>query len=75
MFRELWGLGPEAFRLRYALLARFAALMTRGLSAAHAAGRYRKPPDDPHLRVGQNEAVGMKYINSGEHERALRRRR
>lgn len=73
VFRELWGIGPEAFRLRYALLARFAALMTRGLSAAHAAGRYRKPPDEirVYALVSAIEAVGMKYMDSGEHERAL----
>ena len=73
MFREVRGAGSKLESRRDALLARFADLLERGVARSHAMGVAKNPPDDVRVYalVAGMEAVAMRYVDRGEHERAL----
>jgi AcrR family transcriptional regulator len=72
MFREVRAAGPEHEVRREALLSRFAALLSRGIARAHAMGIASQPPDELRIfaLVAGMEAVGMRYLERREAERA-----
>jgi AcrR family transcriptional regulator len=73
IFREVRSAGPELEARREALLQRFASLMFEGIARAQALGVCRLPPDEirVYALVAAMEAVGMRYVERGEHARAI----
>lgn len=73
MFVIARGAGPELDQKREALRQRFADLMFEGVAKSHRAGVAARPPDRirVYALVAGLEAVGMQYVERGEHERAM----
>jgi AcrR family transcriptional regulator len=73
IFREVRAAGPDLEGRREALLQRFATLMFEGVARAHALGVCKLPPDETRIfaLVAAMEAVGMRYVDRGEHSRAV----
>ena len=73
MFVVARAAGRELDAKREALLQRFATLMHDGIARSYALGHCAVPPDELRIYalVSAIEAVGMRYVQRGEHERAL----
>lgn len=73
LFREVRAAGPEHEVRREAVLARFAALLSEGVTRANAMGVAAKPPDELRIfaLVAAMEAVAMRYVERRDEGRAL----